>query len=76
MIVFDKLWEMMDQRGVSTYQLREKCGIDSKTVRRLRANENMETKTLDKLCSALSCRLEDIAEFIPNPPLEEGSGLE
>lgn len=76
MIVFDKLWEMMDQRGVSTYQLREKCGIDSKTVRRLRANENMETKTLDKLCSALSCRLEDIAEFIPNPPLEEGSELE
>ena len=75
MIVFDKLWEMMDKRGVSTYQLREKCGIDSKTVRRLRANENMETKTLDKLCSVLLCRLEDIAEYIPNPPLEEESEL-
>ena len=71
MIVFDKLWIMMDKRGVSTYQLREKCGIDSKTVRRLRANENTETKTLDKLCSVLSCRLEDIAEFIPNPPSDE-----
>lgn len=56
MIVFNKLWKMMDKRGVTTYQLREKCGIDSKTVRRLRANENMETKTLDKLCTALSCR--------------------
>ena len=43
MIVFDKLWETMESRGVSTYQLREKCGIDSKTVRRLRANENIET---------------------------------
>ena len=66
MIVFDKLWETMESRGVSTYQLREKCGIDSKTVRRLRANENIETKTLDKLCVVLSCRLEDIAEFVPN----------
>lgn len=75
MIVFNKLWKMMDKRGVTTYQLREKCGIDSKTVRRLRANENMGTKTLDKLCTALSCRLEDIAEFIPNPPVEDGTDV-
>ena len=26
-------------------------------------NENIETKTLDKLCAALSCQLEDIAEY-------------
>ena len=66
MIVFDKLWEVMEAKGVSTYQLREKCGIDSKTVRRLRANDNMETKTLNKLCLALKCKLEDIAEYIPD----------
>lgn len=63
MIVFDKLWETMEEKGVSTYLLREKCGIDSKTIRRLRANENMETKTLDKLCKVLQCSLEDIAEY-------------
>ncbi len=64
MIVFDKLWVTIKEKGVSTYQLREKCGIDSKTVRRLKANENIETKTLNKLCSALHCRVEDIIEFI------------
>ena len=63
MIVFDKLWITMKNRGISTYQLREECGIDSKTVRRLRANENVESKTLDKLCAALTCQLEDIAEY-------------
>lgn len=63
MIVFDRLWTVMKDRGFSTYKLREKCGIDSKTIRRLRANDNMETKTLDKLCAALDCRLEDIAEY-------------
>ncbi len=63
MIVFDKLWVVMKEKGFSTYRLRESCGIDSKTIRRLRANDNMETKTLDKLCAALECRLEDIAEY-------------
>ena len=66
MIVFDKLWETMEKKGVSTYYLREKAGIDSKTVRRLRANENIETKTLDKLCAVLGCSLSDIAEYIPD----------
>ncbi len=64
MIVFDKLWETMEKKGISTYTLREKCGIDSKTVRRLRANDNIETKTLNKLCSVLKCSLNDIAEYI------------
>ena len=63
-IVFDRLWETMKQKGITTYQLREKCGIDSKTVRRLKANENIETKTLNKLCNVLKCNLSDIAEYI------------
>ena len=66
MICFDRLWELMERKGVSTYMLREQCGIDSKTVRRLKANENMETKTLNKLCQYLDCQLEDIARFIPD----------
>jgi DNA-binding Xre family transcriptional regulator len=64
MIKFDRLWKTMEQQGMTTYRLRELCGIDSKTIRRLRANENMETKTLDKLCIALHCKLEDIAEYV------------
>lgn len=66
MIKLDKLWITMEKKGISTYTLREKCGIDSKTVRRLRANENVETKTLDKLCEALDCELSDIAEYVKN----------
>ena len=66
MIQFDKLWKVMEQKGISTYRLREQCGIDSKTIRRLKANENMETKTLNKLCAVLECSLEDIAEYIPD----------
>ena len=66
MIVFDKLWAVMEEKNISTYWLREKCGIDRKTIRRLKNNENIETKTLSKLCAALGCGLEDIAQYIPD----------
>ena len=66
MIVFDKLWKTMKDRGVSTYWLRENCGLDSKTIRRLKANENVETKTLNKLCEALGCSVAELIEYIPD----------
>ena len=68
MIKFDRLWKTMEQKHVTTYQLRERCGIDSKTIRRLKANDNMETKTLNKLCAVLECRLENIAEYVEDEP--------
>lgn len=57
----------MKRENISTYQLREHCGIDSKTVRRLKANENVETKTLNKLCAVLRCNVEDIMEYVDDP---------
>ena len=44
----NKLWGVMKDKGVSTYMLREKCSIDSKTIRRLKANMNMERQMLKK----------------------------
>ncbi len=66
MFKFDRLFLTMDKKGISTYRLREECGIDSKTIRRLRANQNIEMKTLDRICLFLDCKIEDIVEFIKN----------
>lgn len=65
MILFDKLWQTMKQKGVSTYALREKHSIDTRTIQRLKKNMNTETDTLNKLCAILDCQLEDIAEYRP-----------
>jgi len=63
-ICFNRLWETMKRKNISAYYLRENSGIDSKTVRRLKNNENIETKTLDKLCRALDCDITDILEYV------------
>lgn len=64
-VVFDRLWETMRAKGLSTYLLREKYGIESRTIRRLKHNENVTTDTLGKLCEILDCGLDEIAEYIP-----------
>ena len=64
MIIFDKLWDVMSEKNVSTYRLREAADLDSKTIKRLRNNMNTETNTLDRICKALDCNLSDIAEFV------------
>ena len=62
-IVFDRLWETMKQRGVSQYALIKKHGISTGQLDRLRKNENINTYTLNQLCIILQCSLNDIAEF-------------
>ena len=65
MIVFDKLWDTMKEKGVSQYRLMKEYGFSSGQLDRLRKNGNVNTYTLNQLCRILGCRLEDIAEFIP-----------
>lgn len=64
MIVFDKLWQTMKERGITQYKLIKKYGISTGQLDRLRKNENVNSYTLNQLCRILHCRLEDIAEYI------------
>lgn len=63
MIVFNGLWSILKQKGISTYLLRETYNIDSRTLRRLKANQNVTTETLNRLCEILDCQLGDIAAY-------------
>lgn len=64
MIVFDRLWQTMRERNISQYKLIKTYGISTGQLDRLQKNENVNTYTLDQLCSILQCGLEDIAEHV------------
>ena len=66
MIVYDKLWRMMKERNISQYKLIKDFHISSGQLDRLRKNSNVSTYTLNQLCEILSCKLEDIAEYVEN----------
>ena len=65
MISYEKLWETMKEKKVSQYKLIKTYGISTGQLDRLRKNENVSTFTLNSLCKILDCKLEDIAEYIP-----------
>ena len=58
MIVFDKLWKTMKDRGISQYKLIRDYKVSSEQLDRLRKNGNVSTYTLDQLCKILNCRLD------------------
>lgn len=56
----------MAEQKVTPYTLRYKHGMSHATVQRLQANMPVSTHTLNKLCAILNCRLEDVAEYLPD----------
>ncbi|MBQ8395630.1 MAG: helix-turn-helix transcriptional regulator [Oscillospiraceae bacterium] len=64
MIVYDKLWATLKERGISQYKLINEYHISTGQLDRLRKNANVNTYTLDQLCRILDCELCDIAEYI------------
>ena len=64
MIVFDKLWLKMKEKKVSQYQLIKKYGFSTGQLDRLRKNGNINSYTLNTLCTILECDVGDIAEYV------------
>lgn len=64
MIVYDRLWKTLKEKGISQYALIKQHGISTGQLDRLRKNENISTHTLNALCKILNCSLDNIAEYI------------
>lgn len=66
MISYRPLWDTMARKGYTTYTLRVRFEMSHATVQRLQKNMPVSTHTLNKLCKHLNCRLDEIAEYVPD----------
>ena len=73
MISYDKLWQLMKERGVTQYALIKTHHISAGQLTRLRRNESVSTHTIEYFCRILYCQPGDIMEFIED---KEFSGFE
>ena len=62
MIIYDKLWETMKEKGITKYALIKKHNISPAQITRLKRNESVSTHTIDIFCDILDCKVEDIME--------------
>ena len=64
-ISYDKLFELMKEKGFSSYRLRKEKLISQAILQKLRIGENVDTRTIERLCAMLDCQPGDIMEYLP-----------
>lgn len=63
MIVFDRLWDTMQNKGVTQYKLIKDYNFSPAQITRLKRNHNINTHTINRLCEILDCNIEDICQY-------------
>ena len=64
MISYEPFYETLFKKGVTEYNLIFKQGFSANTFHRMKKGEAINTKTLDALCYALDCEVQDIIKFV------------
>ena len=55
----------MIDKNMSKTELTHLAGISTNSMTKLGRNEDVRVNVLEKLCTSLDCKLDDIVEFIP-----------
>lgn len=63
MISYEPLWNTLNSRDMSTYDLIYRHGLSANTVHRMKSGKDITTKTLNELCFILKCSVSDILEY-------------
>ena len=64
-VQYNKLFKMMIDRKITNNQLAKQAGISLNIITRLKRDEYISMQTIEKICIALDCGVDDILEFIP-----------
>lgn len=69
-ITYDPLRKTMKEKNISWYFLAQQ-GLDHRTLHRLRHNENITMKTLEKICLIMNCTAGEVLGFIPGEKTDD-----
>ena len=70
-ISYRKLWVFLAARELNKTILQNMAGISSASMAKLGKNENVNTDTLVRICSALKCDFSDIMEMTETDDWQE-----
>lgn len=62
-IRYDKLFHLMIDKRITNVQLKEMAGISANIITRIKHNEYISIESVEKICVALNCGVDDILEF-------------
>ncbi len=62
-VQYNKLFHLMIDQKMSNSELVEKAGISLNIMTRLKRDEYVSLETIEKICIALNCKVDDILQF-------------
>ena len=65
-IVYGKLLNMMKEKGITSYTIRQNNIIGQATLKKIKNGGDIDTRTISKLCKLLDCQPGDILEYVPD----------
>ena len=64
-VSYKKLWKILIDKDIKKKDLSAMAGISPATITKMGKNGHVTTEVLIKICTALSCSLDDIMDIIP-----------
>ena len=61
-----RLFHLMIDKGMTNAELIEKGGFSANIITRLKRDNYVALDSIEKICYALDCGVDDILEFIPD----------
>lgn len=62
-VSYINLWKLLLDKKLKRVDLKSIAGISSSTLAKLGKDEYVSMESLDRICKALDCRIEDVMEF-------------
>ena len=65
-VSYKKLFHLLVDRDMTAVQLQQQAGYSANITTRLKKNAYISLESVEKICRALDCALDDIVEFMPD----------
>ena len=65
-VSYKKLFHLLVDRDMTAVQLQQQAGYSANITTRLRRNIYISLESVEKICRALDCKVDDIVDFVPD----------
>lgn len=63
-VSYKKLFHLMIEKEISNVQLQQKAQISANVITRMKRNQYISLESIESICRALTCNIDEILEFI------------
>lgn len=62
-VSYKKLFHLLIDKGIETSELVERAGFSANILTRLKRGQYVSLESIEKICVALDCKVDDILDF-------------